>query len=355
MKSFKHFFEDTGDSDHFLRVDDEPFKQSIPISDDDYKEIKHLLADRSSVEELITKINEQSNLKPEWVKSILKIILSQPDTDVVVEYLKNREDSGVTKEQLISSGNIFTVFGEVGFEYDTIKALYNKQFPTQPVMGKGEMLISTLLKGCKKPAKGDVLIDDKLYDIKGRGARLRGQTGYGDGASASIYWFNSFTQLNNENDLNLQVPGGGTNDYNILINQPGYALATGFQLLHNNIITKEYLSELIKNGLKSVFSRLEDFELTFIDEFIAEGLSGYKNFIVNYKMALLHYYLRLEKMEDTGLLIFNEPGGNVAHINSSTSPEEVFKVVGIGLPGFGAKAGPQGSAASITTKAKFKK
>jgi len=49
------------------------------------------------------------------------------------------------------------------------------------------------------------------------------------------------------------------------------------------------------------------------------------------------------------LLIFNEPEGNVAHINSSTPPEEVFTLVTIGVPGFGAKAGPQGSAASITT------
>ena len=31
-------------------------------------------------------------------------------------------------------------------------------------------------------------------------------------------------------------------------------------------------------------------------------------------------------------------------------PADVFKVVNIGLPGFGAKSGPQGSAASITTK-----
>jgi len=351
MKSFKHFFEDSDSDDHFLRVDDEPFKKSIPISDDDYKEIKHLLADRGSVEELITKIEEQSNLKPVWIKDIL---LSQPNTDTVIEYLHNREDIGVTKDQLVSSGNIFTAFGEAGFEHDTIYNLYHKQFPTQPVMGKGEMLISTLLKGCTKPAKGDILIDDKLYDVKGRGARLRGQTGYGDGAAASIYWSNQFTELNNEKDLNLIVPAGGTNDYNILKNNPGYALTTGFQLLDNNIITTQYFSELIKNGLKSVFSRLEDFELIFIDEFIDEGVSGYNNFIVNYKIAFLHYYLRLEKMEDTGLLIFNEPEGNVALVNSSTPPEEVFRLVGIGLPGFGAKAGPQGSAASITTKAKIK-
>ena len=350
MKSFKYFFEDNDSGDHFLRVDDEPFKKSIPISDDDYKEIKHLLADRGSVEDLIKKVEEQSNLKPSRIKDILKILLSQSNTDTVIEYLHNREDIGVTKDQLVASGNIFTAFGEAGFEDDTIRDLYNKQFSEQPVMGKGEMLMATLLKGCTKPPKGDILIHGELYDVKGKSARLRGQTGYGDGAAASIYWSNEFKRLSNENDLNLEVPSGGTNDYNILINNPGYALNTGFQLLYSNVITAEYFSDLIKNGLKSVFSRLEDFELTFIDDFINEGLEGYKRFIIKYKIALLHYYLRIEKMEDTGLLIFNEPEGNVAHINSSTPPEEVFTLVTIGVPGFGAKAGPQGSAASITTK-----
>jgi len=355
MKSFKYFFEDNEDSEHYLRVDDKPFKKSIPISDDDFKEIKHLLADRGSIDELITKIGEQSNLKPDRVKDLLKILLSQSNTDTVIEYLHNREDIGVTKDELVSSGNIFTAFGEVGFEEDTIKDLYNKQFSEQPVMGRGEMLMVVLLKGCTKPPKGDILIDGELYDVKGKSARLRGQTGYGDGASASIYWSNEFTKLSNEKDLNLDVPEGGTNDFNILINSPGYAIRTGFELLNNNIITAEYFSTLIKNGLKSVFSRMEDFELTFVDDLINEGFeAGYKRFITNYKIALLHYYLRIERMENTGLLIFNEPQGNVAHINSSTSPDDVFRQVGIGLPGFGAKAGPQGSAASITTKTKIK-
>ena len=177
MKTYKQFFEDNGTGDHFLRVDDEPFKKSIPISDDDYKEIKHLLADRSSVEELINIVSRQSALDPTWVKSVLRVILSQSNTDVIIEYIKTRESKGVTKEDLISSGNMLTAFSKVGFEQSTLQELYDLRFHSQPVMGRGEILLTTLLKGCQKAPKGDILIDGKVYDVKGQGARLRGQSG----------------------------------------------------------------------------------------------------------------------------------------------------------------------------------
>lgn len=348
MKTFKQFFEDNGSEDYFLRVDNKPFTKSIPISDDDYKEIKHLLADRSSVEELINIVSNQSALDPTWVKSILRIILSQSNTEEVLEYIKTRDSNGVTMDDLISSGNMVTAFSKVGFEQSTIQQLYDLRFHSQPVMGRGEILLTTLLKDCQKASRGDILVDGKVYDVKGQGARLRGQSGYSDGAAASIYWSKVFTELSNKNNLNLDVPAGGTNDFNIL-KSPGYLLTTGFELLGSNIITTEYLSGIIKNGFKSVFTQLQDSELTFIDEFVKKGLGSYNEFLVNYKIALLHYYLRLEEMENTGLFVFNKKG-NVAFVNSSTSPADVFKVVNIGLPGFGAKAGPQGSAASITTK-----
>tara|TARA_R110000851_G_scaffold165099_3_gene309583 strand:- start:87 stop:1133 length:1047 start_codon:yes stop_codon:yes gene_type:complete len=348
MKTFKQYFEDSGTGDHFLRVDNEPFKKSIPISDDDYREIKHLLADRGSVEELINIVSRQSALDSTWVKSVLRVILSQSNTDVIIEYIKTRESSGVTKEDLISSGNVFTAFSKAGFEQSTLQELYDLRFHSQPVMGRGEILLTTLLKGCQKAPTGDILIDGKVYDVKGQGARLRGQSGYSDGATASIYWSKAFTELGKNNNIDLEVPPGGSNNYNIL-KKPGYLLTTGFELLSYDIITDEYFSGIIKNGLKSVFTQLQDSELTFIDEFVNKGLDSYNEFLVNYKMALLHYYLRIEEMENTGLFVFNRKG-NVAFVNSLTSPADVFNSVNIGLPGFGAKSGPQGSAASITTK-----
>ena len=104
MKTFKQFFEDNSYEAYFLRVDNKPFTKSIPISDDDYKEIKHLLADRSSVDKLINIVSSQSALDPTWVKSILRIILSQSNTEEVLEYIKTRDSNGVTMDDLISSG-----------------------------------------------------------------------------------------------------------------------------------------------------------------------------------------------------------------------------------------------------------
>ena len=359
MKTFKQFFE-AEDNLHHLRVNDTPFTKSIPISDDDYRQIKHLLADKVIIDEAIQTIAAQSNLSEDHTAQLLQIILSQDDFETAITYLLNREKSGMTKEQLIADGNIFTAFSKIGYSENTVQRLYEFRFHAQPVMGKGELLLSMLIKGCKKADKGDIAIDNKVYDVKGVNARLRGQRGFSDGASATRVWADWFNTINQERNLNLkdtsygEVPPAGGNEYNIKLKKAGYLLSTGSQLLVNYTISKEEFSSIIKQGLRAVYPLLSDVELTFVDDFVnnvavkkvfSSGI--YEQFLSSYLYSLLLYYLRIEDLEDTGIFAFGS-SGQVRFFNKHT--KNVFDLIKIDPPGFGSRSGPQGSAAGIVIK-----
>lgn len=356
MKTYKQFFEDEDNMWH-LKVQDEPFADSVPISDDDYREIKHLLQGKGFVDELIPTLAEQSNLNVEQMKQAFRIILSQDDFEDAVNYLRNRERSGITKEQLTETGNLFNTFSTVGFERDTLAALYELRAHSQPVMGKGELLLTVLLKGCTKPIHGDIAIDGEIYDVKGVNARLRGQKGFAIGESATKVWSQWLTNLNEQKNLGLEVPPPGTNDWHIKAGRSkktpdlralGYLINTGSELVIKNIIAPTEFSDIIKAGLRAVYTQLSDKELSFVDVFTSnlqtKGLD--RAFLLrSYANALVQYYLRIEDLGDTGVFVFGKIG-QIKFFNKSTG--NILDIgINVDLPSFGASAGPQGSSAGV--------
>jgi hypothetical protein len=351
MKTFKQFFEDNDDNMWHLKVRDEPFPDSVPISDDDYREIKHLLQGKGFVEELIPMFSEQSNLEKSWMAVVLKVILSQDDFEPAINYLRDREQTGITAKQFVENGDLFDTFASVGFDKKTLSALYELRFHTQPVMGKGEILLATLLKGCQKSPKGDISVDGRIYDVKGVSARLRGQHGFGSGEAATRVWSKWLNDLNESKNLGLDVPAAGGNEYNIKIRYEGYLLNIGSELVIKNIITPQELSSIIKEGLKSVYTELQDEDMSFIDTYTSSLKAGSPNvnqFISEYKYMFVKYYLRLENLEDTGIFAFGK-NGQVRFFNSQTE-NLIGRVIDIDLPGFGSRTGPQGQSAGIIVR-----
>jgi hypothetical protein len=358
MKTFKQYFTEEDDNLWHLRVTDEPFPDSVPISDDDYREIKHLLKGKGFADEVIEQLAKQSNVSLDTMKKSFRIILQQDEFETAVNYLRSREtDSGVTKEKLIESGNIFNAFGTVGFEKKTLKDLYELREHSQPVMGKGELLLVTLLKGCTKPSKGDIAIDGSTYDVKGVSARLRGQRGFAIGASATKVWSDWFNNLNQEKNLGLEVPPAGANNWHIKpgrskkdpnVEALGFLINTGSSLVINDIITDAEYSNIIKQGLRAVYTDLSDQELSFVDVFCknlkTKGID--RTFLLReYANALVQYYLRVEDLADTGVFAFGKQG-QVKFFNAN-SGNILDMGINVDLPSFGSSAGPQGSAAGI--------
>lgn len=79
---------------------------------------------------------------------------------------------------------------------------FTYQWSTQPPMGKGEVWLSIMLKDGSKAGKGDVEVNGKKMEVKGMGARLVGQSGYGDAKKMPVHLKEAI--LNICNDLKIK-------------------------------------------------------------------------------------------------------------------------------------------------------
>ena len=73
--------------------------------------------------------------------------------------------------------------------------LFEFQWPTQPPMGKGEVWLSLILNGGSKAGIGDVEVNGKIMEVKGMGARLVGQKGYGDAKKMPTYFLKAIENI----------------------------------------------------------------------------------------------------------------------------------------------------------------
>lgn len=92
-----------------------------------------------------------------------------------------------------------------------ISYLNNKQFYSLPSIGKGELLFSLMFSNAHRPRgkksneSGDVIVNNKNLEVKGKGARLGGQSGYGKGFSASKFIKTKFIKINNNEAVSNKI------------------------------------------------------------------------------------------------------------------------------------------------------
>jgi hypothetical protein len=130
-----------------------------------------------------------------WAKASSYLLNRSLSVDKVLGKKLNSYD--INKELLgLDSKNISTEF----FEY---------QWATQPPMGKGEVWLSIILQGGSKAGVGDVEVNGKIMEVKGMGARLVGQRGYGDAKKMPIHFKDAIINICNDLKITDYTPIDG--------------------------------------------------------------------------------------------------------------------------------------------------
>jgi hypothetical protein len=93
--------------------------------------------------------------------------------------------------------------------------LFSFQWPTQPPMGKGEAWLALMIEGGSKAGVGDVEINGMNTEVKGVGARLVGQHGYGDAKRMGDHLRSALVDICANLGIDYTPPTGSGLDWSI--------------------------------------------------------------------------------------------------------------------------------------------
>ena len=300
------------DLTHTVSVDGGP---DVGITDKEYKSIKHLMHDRGEINKYIKLIMSQSKLEKDKAKEIVKVILNSNSSQPIFDYLTNREETGVTIDELLQARNIFTVDKWSNFDPQFLAWLATFKWVEKGIgMGSGEILVSVLIKGARKAGasgeKGDTIVNDVELEIKSDNGRLKGQRGYNQGPEAAQYWFEQLSGLiSSRPELNIQPPAKpGGSEYNFTLSNKGWELyKKGNELIQASAntdtpITLIAINQLAKDGLKRVFADATDQDVMWIDELITQPdfyLDINTIAAIDYRYAIMQIalYMRIEEID----------------------------------------------------------
>ena len=272
--------------------------------------------DRGEINKYIKLVMSQSKLEKEKAKEVVKVILNSNSAQPIFDYLTNREETGVTIDELLQARNIFTVDKWSNFDPQFLAWLATFKWVERGIgMGSGEILVSVLIKGARKAGasgeKGDTIVNDVELEIKSDNGRLKGQSGYNQGVEASKYWFEQLSGLiSSRPELNIQPPAkpGGV-EYNFTRSNQGWELyKKGNELIQASAntdtpITLIAINQLAKDGLKRVFGDATDQDVMWIDELITQPdfyeKSGSTTAAIDYRYAIMQIalYMRIEGID----------------------------------------------------------
>lgn len=117
------------------------------------------------------------------IETAFNILKRSQDPVKMMEYFKNR-----TLQYASALGKaadpIKLAQDLIGLDATTAEQLFQFTWNSTPSTGIGEVWLSLMFKEGRRPnskEKGDTIIDNKEFEVKGNGARLQGTHGYGDG------------------------------------------------------------------------------------------------------------------------------------------------------------------------------
>lgn len=357
MKNYKTFFES-----YYIKASEEPFDGGVEISDSEYRDIKHVFSSTDQRAEIDDFLTNTVKLSRSHVDLARKLILSD---DAAVNYIKTREQDGVTIEELIKAGNYVEPFIQRGISRDTINRIYNTTPQALPSIGRGELLLQLFVRGATTAFPGDIAFYGDTYDIKGDGARLGGQHGFAGGIGASTKWNKIFTQHQSHLPASAEIPEAGSTGYNILKGKLPFQFEAALQL-QQSMDPAEFaqsfpggITDILLVPLQRVFVKADRNTFPSIDNFFdttlkAGGvtapdsvkLQAYATFLKEFAVDALNYYLELENLTQTGLIAVSDRG---TLLLVKYNDSELTDRINITYPSFSLRAS-SGAITAITIK-----
>lgn len=324
---------------HFITLDD-----SIPIAvtNDEYEKIISTLG-RDNINKSLSQYKEICSLlsftnisNSSHIDCIARILLKNKNIDNVINYLRSREQNGLSLSELISLGSFTEAFNIMGFDSDVISNLFNLTFNGRSIMGKGEILINILVKNAVKPKqRGDILIDNVKYDIKIERARFRGQKGFNNSVTVSNYLEKHLKCFSCTHD----IPAGGSNLYHPTTTTAGIYFRITKELIESGSMSIKDAVNGYRNALLQAYTKINLEYLKFVDDYYREYND--QLIIKGLPLALTKYYLDIEQLNEGGVICLAS-SGKIRLLNHDN-----LNTFDLRSPSFSSSASNQGSAAML--------
>ena len=183
------------------------------FSDKTLAKIQSLLSRSGDIEENISqnliKVLGQSDAS--HADDIIDIMMDgKTDAIKLNTYLENRTISDTAF--MTTPTSILTAFEPTGLSNTAIEKLSVYRWPSTPVIGGCEVLLAILLNGGSRPSQGvsgDLRVNNQPYEVKGLGARLKGQRGYGSPKAARAGFKKGYTELATSLGIQTVLLAGG--------------------------------------------------------------------------------------------------------------------------------------------------
>ena len=326
-----------------LNVDREQFEKAY----------RYLNTPGSSIKKVIESL-QLSGLTAIQVKEVIEVVYRYDEPDKFFAALENK----MPMEEFLSapSNNIIDL---VSSKYDLDKDLVGDLLmfapTTQPVTGRCETFIILFVEGARKGrGGGDIEIGKTQYEIKGSGARLKGQKGFGSQPAALRTFTDGLQQIITKSGLQLDF---NNPDFDVLVRTNGFIDQIANELLATGNVTKQDIAQLYANGFAELYTNADNQAdlLSWIEPNLDENGNIGDKFRDAYFLFAAKYYAdqedfnyilfigteRIKKPQDFGKLQYI----SVADVkNKSTS---IFSKVLKGYPSVKPNAGPQGSFFSV--------
>lgn len=328
----------------------------IEITTNKLMKMHNLLSLTESEETTLKEILEKKlNIPKEVVQNITDTMLLNFRMKEFYEYIATRDRIGETLVQILGKKtNIPELFDvQQSIDPELSKWLMKLVWKTQPPSGEGEAALAMLFKNARKPNNteaGDVIINDALVEVKGRGARIIGQRGYGDGPSVALNIRLRLNQCAQEHCIDIGELPENTLVYNFSKTGSWIIEEIGKKLIQESKgeINSYDIAKIITDSLMILYKDADQQDIfNWVDEAVNEvGVFDKDLFIRNFLEFSFRYYHSIEKFE-----IFVMVNRDDVLI---IKPEDFSKHIGtnikFGMPSFGQKAGTQGKAFSITLR-----
>jgi hypothetical protein len=351
-------------------------------SDKTLSKIKSLLSRSGDIEENISNNLIKNTLgsgDASHADEIIDIMLDgKTDAIKLNTYLENRTVSDT--DFMNTPASILTAFKSTGLSNSAIEKLSVYRWPSTPVIGGCEVLLAVLLQGGSRPSQGvsgDLRVNNKPYEVKGNGARLKGQRGFGSPKAARAGFKYGYSELARSLGIqNVSLSGGAKVPENTLTipeddKRYGSSQETGWisviedlnkqllQLTEGNV-EKIELARAAGEGFCGILEKLSATDFDWIAKHIKnDGTLDRVSFYKEYAAVSFDYYctygssdtpemfvvtnitegVKKPKPENAKILIFEA--------NKAGFEKHVIKDIGIGLPSFSESAGVQGSVISL--------
>jgi hypothetical protein len=264
-----------------IKVDDESFQKAA----------RYLKADKDLVSAGISKL-QQTGLTDQQIKQLLNTVYNYDDTERFFAVLNNQ----MSANDFFNAPNkdiIQLVVDRYGLDKDLVLDLLQFEPATKPSTGKGETFMMIFIDGAKKGSVGDVDINGIEYEIKGSGARIRGQRGFGAQTTAARKFLSGIKELIQRAGLDLDIKNP---NFNIGPKYNGFIDQVANELVQTGKVTKEDIARVYADGLKEVYENadIQNDLLPWLMSSLNENGNITENFLQNYFDFALKYYTNTE-------------------------------------------------------------